>query len=407
MLTPADEVTTGARLRTLRRWRGMSQVTLAGLAGVSPSWISMVEQGQRTLDRRSSIAAIASALRISETDLVGGPHLSSDAQQADPHKAIPALRAALATNAVLEPAVEQARPLPELVSAVTGRVGPLRLAGDYTGVGAMLPDVIDELHVHVAKPADEAARRLALETLIEACVAATDMANTLRYTDLAQVAALHAGSAASLLDDPVHQGKAAVLSLFAFPRERSWERRLAAAERAAGALEPHARAPLAFQVLGMLTLHAALAATVLHRPQVATHWLSEASQLAGRVPDDLARNWQYFSATNVAIWHLVISAEQGDTGRILTLASAVNQDKITVRARKADFLAEVGRGLCREPKTRGQAVHWLRQAEATAPQRIRNSPAVKQSVAFLLNRATATAAGRDLRGMAARMGVPH
>ena len=42
-----DEVTIGARLRTLRRWRGKTQTELAGLAGLSPSFLSMVETGQR------------------------------------------------------------------------------------------------------------------------------------------------------------------------------------------------------------------------------------------------------------------------------------------------------------------------------------------------------------------------
>src|SRR5437868_4640445 len=63
-----DGVTIGARLRTLRRWRGLTQVELADRAGVSASYISMVEHGERLLDRRSHIAAIAAALRVSETD---------------------------------------------------------------------------------------------------------------------------------------------------------------------------------------------------------------------------------------------------------------------------------------------------------------------------------------------------
>lgn len=70
----------------------MTQVQLAGLAGLSPSFISMVETGQRPLDRRSHIAAVTKALDVSETDLVGGPHLSADRMQSDPHTAIPALR---------------------------------------------------------------------------------------------------------------------------------------------------------------------------------------------------------------------------------------------------------------------------------------------------------------------------
>jgi transcriptional regulator with XRE-family HTH domain len=60
-----DEVMIGARLRTLRRWRGMTQAELAGLSGLSPSFLSMVEHGKRMLDRRSHIAALAGALRVS------------------------------------------------------------------------------------------------------------------------------------------------------------------------------------------------------------------------------------------------------------------------------------------------------------------------------------------------------
>jgi hypothetical protein len=64
----------------------------------------MVEHGQRLLDRRSHIAAVASALRVSESDLIGGPHLSADPMQSDPHTIIPSLRVALMTNNLPEPA---------------------------------------------------------------------------------------------------------------------------------------------------------------------------------------------------------------------------------------------------------------------------------------------------------------
>ncbi len=38
---------------------------------------------------------------------------------------------------------------------------------------------------------------------------------------------------------------------------------------------------------------------------------------------------------------------------------------------------------------------------------IRNSTTAREAVAYLLNRATAAAGGRELRGMATRMGLPH
>jgi transcriptional regulator with XRE-family HTH domain len=403
-----DEITIGARLRTLRRWRGMTQVELAGLAGLSPSFVSMVETGQRPLDRRSHIAAVASALRVSETDLVGGPHLSADRQQSDPHTTIPALREALQTNKLDAPSVDQARPLAELARVVRARIEPMRANANYAAVGALLPDALDELHWHTAQEGDEASRQLALETLIEACVAATEMANVLRYTDLAHVAVLRAEEAAALLDDPVQQGKADCLRLWAFPRERSWDRRLAAAESAAENLEPHARTPLSLHVLGILTLHAALGAAVVQRPHVVDHWLAEAGALASRVPDDITGNWQSFCRTNVQLWSVAIGVERGESsGNVLEMARTVDQSKIIYRDRLAPFLADVGRGLAREPRMRGEAVRWLRRAEDAGPQLIRNHPPTRETVAYLLNRARADAGGRELRGMAARMGVPH
>jgi hypothetical protein len=89
------------------------------------------------------------------------------------------------------------------------------------------------------------------------------------------------------------------------------------------------------------------------------------------------------------------------------MAGAVDPAKLTLRMRKAAYLADIGRGLARERKTRVEAVRYLRQAEDAAPQRVRNQPAVRETVAYLLARATASAGGRELRGMAARMGVPH
>lgn len=404
-----DEITIGARLRTLRRWRGKTQVELAGLAGLSPSFLSMVETGQRPLDRRSHIAALASALKVSETDLVGGPHLTPDPMQSDPHMGIPALRVALQTNTLTTPAVERARPLPDLAEVVTTKIEPLRRACDYVTIGGLLPDVLDELHYHAAQPVDEAAHRLALETLVEACVCATFTTKNLNYTDLAHLAARRAWEAASLLDDPIYMGKANYVWLHTLPRAGSLDRNLVAAERAANALEPYAHDPLGLSVLGMITLTASLVAASLQKGDSASHWLDEARGIAARVPDKPISNWQSFSPTNVNIWRVTVGVERGEAGgAVRKLAEQVNLDRLEGKSsRRASFFADVGCGLAREPQTRTEAVRWLRRAEETAPQRIRNSASVRETVAYLLNRATVAAGGRELRGMAARMGLPH
>ena len=162
-------------------------------------------------------------------------------------------------------------------------------------------------------------------------------------------------------------------------------------------------------MVGMLALSAALAAAVAGRGDTAEHWLAEAAELAGRLPDDPAGAWMAFSAANVGVWRVAVAVERGDGGgAVVELAERVNVDRLAeIPSRQAMFFADVGRGLAREPRTRADAVRWLRRAERTAPQHVRNSPSVRQTVAFLLGRAHAAADGRELLGMAARMGVPH
>lgn len=116
-----------------------------------------------------------------------------------------------------------------------------------------------------------------------------------------------------------------------------------------------------------------------------------------------------FSATNVSIWRVAVNVERGYGGTgVLRLAEQVDLGKLEGRrGRRAMFLADVGRGLVRERQTRREAVRWLRRAEDSAPQMIRNGRAVRGQVSFLLDRAVSAAGGQELRGMAARMGVPH
>jgi transcriptional regulator with XRE-family HTH domain len=66
---------TGARfvadhpLRLARRKRGLTLTALADLAGLSCGFLSMVENGQRTLCRRDHVNALAVALRVSPAEI--------------------------------------------------------------------------------------------------------------------------------------------------------------------------------------------------------------------------------------------------------------------------------------------------------------------------------------------------
>ncbi len=383
----------------------MTQQELASQAKVSQSFLSMAEQGLRALTNREILGNLAAALSISESDLIDRPHLTRDPVQSEPHTTIPLIREAVLANTLTAPIVDRARPLAELVTEMR-RIDQSEVK--FREVGEKLPRLISELHVHACEPADEAAHRLALETLIEAFQTATFNAKDLGYSDLAHIAAMRAVEAAAILGDPIAAGKAASLRIHTMPTT-SWTARLTEAERAANALEPHATEAHDIQVLGMLTLAAALAATVATNKDRAKHWLKEAGELAKRVPDTPRENWGAFSKTNVGVWNVALAVERGEAGGdVLTLAHDVNEDVLAGRrGRHAAFVADVGRGLAKDIRTRSKAIKWLRRAEGIAPHKIRNDTRVHETVAVMLRQAKAEAVSRELRGMAARMGIPH
>jgi transcriptional regulator with XRE-family HTH domain len=69
----ATNVTIGLRLRRIREARGKSQEVIAGLAGITPSYLSLLESGKRALNGYSLIVALAKALDISPSELIGVP----------------------------------------------------------------------------------------------------------------------------------------------------------------------------------------------------------------------------------------------------------------------------------------------------------------------------------------------
>jgi transcriptional regulator with XRE-family HTH domain len=71
---PVPVATADHPLRRVRLRRGLTQVELAGLAGLSYSYISMIECGRRKLTRRDHVNALAAALRVAPAEIV--PSLS-------------------------------------------------------------------------------------------------------------------------------------------------------------------------------------------------------------------------------------------------------------------------------------------------------------------------------------------
>jgi len=140
-----DGYTIGRRLRLLRHARGKSLAVIAGLAGISESYLSMLERGERVLDRRSLIVALANALRVAPSELTLLPVPAPGDGVAD--AAVDALRVAMQAVSLGVPD-SQVQPVEQL-SARVHAVLDAKQRCRHAEVGMVLPGLIRDLHTSI------------------------------------------------------------------------------------------------------------------------------------------------------------------------------------------------------------------------------------------------------------------
>ena len=155
----------------------------------------------------------------------------------------------------------------------------------------------------------------------------------------------------------------------------------------------------------MLHLTASLAETVLGHPDRGDDRIAESSDLARTVPDgELGFAGLMFGPTNATAWK-VSAAMERDPGTAAELADRCNVSVLPAPVRKAVYWADLGRGVATLRGRRVDAIVALRRAEELSPQRVRVHPLAREAVVGLLRQARRDAEGRELRGLAYRMGL--
>jgi len=395
----ADTPRIGQRIRLARKGRGMSLETLAGLVGRSKGWMSMVETGRLPLDRRSDIAAIADALDVSATDLLEEPEpvVPIARPRRTDRPDVIRLREMLLDTTLDDPPDVPERPEADLLEEMRGPIAQARAAADYHTLARRLPSLIGELHVAAMRS------ETMLRPLTEACIAATFTLRHVGHSDLAWIAADRAGQAASRLGDPVLVGAAAFARAHGRPAA-SRSRPLRNAARTADAIEPHlSDERFEYEVYGMLHLTGALAAQVDRDTATATAHADEAASVAARLGEHDGA-WQSFGPANVGSWRVMLSVEAGAPEDALRHAADIDSTALPSQGRRAALAIEVGRAHAMLGHTR-EAVTSLRRAERLSPSRLYANSLACELVTDLMGRAQRQAGGRDLRGLAWRMGI--
>jgi transcriptional regulator with XRE-family HTH domain len=376
----------GTTIRRLRRWRGLSLEQAAGLAGLSKGYLSKIENGRSPVDRRSTLVAIAGALRVSLVDITGDGLEIRD-PMAD--STIPEIRQAL-LNTDLDGTETPRGELAALVSE-TQLLAAMRQANLDAEVGQRLPALLTALHTHARHPDG-------LRALVTATHTTALLTKGLGAPELSWIAADRGYEAATRLGEPAWIALAEFARTQALSALGAYLRADKLARRALDTVPDDA-----LDVRGALTLTAGFTATVLGTddPDAA---LAEAAGLAEHV-DDGNRHYLLFSPANVVLWRISSALERGDHATAAALADTINPAELPIDSRRTAYLIERARALYGLRRPDEDVVRLLLQAEKLGPIRTRANPFAREIIATMVARTRRESVGREARGMASRMGL--
>jgi len=395
MAEGTGEAPIGHTLRQIRRARGKSLTVVAGLAGISPSYLSRLESGERALDRRSLILALANALEVAPGDITATAITTGGELEED--RSLNGVRLALLSISMGQPG-GQVVPLKILGQRVTTVLTAQRDC-DYALVGTELPGLLRDLHTTLEAGRDgrELLRLVALTHIQGTQAWLGDIGAPL---DLAWQAVSLAQRATERLDEPLSGAVTAFGTAFGLLGAGGFD----LAARTLSAVDPGTATSEDMQVSGMLTLTSSLVSAAKGDTAKRYAALDHAAELAARTGDGNAL-WFGFGPSNVGVWRMSVALEAGEHAEAARIAETINPEALPSPTRVSAYYREYGRALARLPKRRDDAVMMLRRAELISPARIHRHPFMRSVLAELLAKAKRDAIGRELRGMAFRAGL--
>lgn len=397
----------GQRVATLRTWRKLSQQQLADRTIVDDepltrSQLAKYESGVKLLDSRKVLYALATALQVPLAQLTGhaeDQHLSAASVF---HAQAPEIEAALMAAGHLDDT--RAPAAVELLAADADRALDLRMAGDLSTLGVMLPGLITDCYRRTAI-GDGAERDAAWSALARASFATGLASKGLGLVSLSWNAARVTAEAAAACGDRVALAASEFVSsqvLLAMPGSvsASLHRAQTAIDTLGGDLTA---TPDGMQLAGMLHLQASLAAAATGRDSAAH--LAEARDLAGRTADAGDDPFRLdFTPANTGIWGMSIALEEDRPGDAIGIADTVDPATVATAERRARFWIERARAFS-ATEDYSQAMAALLNAEAVAPQYVRSRSIVRELAGYMLRAARRDLTAGELSRFAERVGA--
>ncbi|MBO8184561.1 helix-turn-helix domain-containing protein [Streptomyces sp. DW4-2] len=362
-------------MQILRERRGMPRTVLAGLLGMSPSWVKQIENGRLQTPKLPMILRIAEILRVrSLSDLTGDQGVEVDLFTGPGHPRLPAVAAAV--NAYPISSSDREAPPREHVAARLARAWAARhQAPNHREVlGQLLPDLIRDAQLAVRQAESAAERRTAQAILSEVYSLSQFFVAYQPDASLLWRVAERGMVAAQESEDPHAMGVAAWLTAQAH-RDSGPAHFGAADDITMATLEyltpllPDA-ADDVLAIIGALEFEAGYTAARRGDIGSAWGWWDKARAKAARLPATYYHPVTSFSQAIIRAHAVTVAVELHAGGESVRQAAAADATTIPSRPRRSRHRIEEARGyqLDGQPEA---ALATLNKAFEAAPETIR------------------------------------
>ncbi|QFR00705.1 helix-turn-helix transcriptional regulator [Streptomyces phaeolivaceus] len=366
---------TGARIKSARKRRRLTQRELAHRSRVSYSTLTKVEQGHIPASP-SVIGALAHALSVPVTELTGQPYLE-ELQQDHLDGLIHPIREALnlydlgadpdITPRQLSDLADQAEEMCRLVRATN-------IKQVATELPALIVEATTVAHVEGTTEA--------WRTLASSYRTAYDVSTKLGFIDLSAIALDRLEWAAQRASDPILGGMRQYLRALAYLRASDYTTGKRLIRLGMSTLDQADDGQERDVVTGQMHLGAAVLAGRDKDRDTAEGHLAEAGRIATRTGPAEAVHWLSFGPTNVGVHRVSVLAELDQYGEAVEKAESIRMPDDWPPSRMAHHYAEVARAQMWTGRT-DDAFRNLLRARKLAPQQTRYHPTVRETYSGL------------------------
>ncbi|MFE1595464.1 helix-turn-helix transcriptional regulator [Nocardia sp. NPDC058705] len=396
----------GRQVRAIRARRGITQQVLADRVGVSRGAIAKYEAGERPVDSRKLLHALAAALSVDIGDLTGHEHERLGTPVTDFHAAVPDIETAFWTAGNVTDTAPTRRA--DFLVAASKHAARLQMECEYATLAPMLPALLTDLY-RQTRDGSTADQYAAWDALAQVAFSTSIAMRARGYTAVAWSAAQEAERASQMIDSrPGHAAATFARSQVLLSRPGALKAALDCAEDTAKRMASTARTVGEVQTLGMLHLQASLV-TAASGGNPQTH-LDEAADQATRLDTAPASGAPSilgnptFGPPNVALWRMSAAMEVRDPDTVLHMARQLDPHTLPTAGRTAQYFVEVGRAQSMK-RNYPASINALLRAEHTAPQQVRNMTHVRELVGHMMRKARRDLTTGDLGRLAQRVGV--